>query len=267
MEDGLLVFWKMVAAKQLPSRKKRPSHDILPVRECAVKPESRRGTGLSRGCRPVRSPERTPENRYRRGKNGRQHELAFVLAVCVVAALAGAKGFSEMARKARGLSRPLLMMLGAKWDWFKSRPKYPSKGTIRRVLCGIDASLLDRITGGWLAEHAARVDDDELAIAVDGKVLRGAWTDENDQVTLFSAMRQREGITIAQVRVPDGTNEITQVPALLEAMPVPAMPLTLLGISLATRPGRGGDRVTATPKAPVSSRSPEPRNAKSRTAE
>jgi len=158
----------------------------------------------------------------RRGKNGRQHELAFVLAVCVVAALAGAKGFSEMARKARGLSRPLLMMLGAKWDWFKSRPKYPSKGTIRRVLCGIDASLLDRITGGWLAEHAAKVDDDELAVAVDGKVLRGAWTDENDQVTLFSAMIQREGITIAQVRVPDGTNEITQVPALLEAMPIPA---------------------------------------------
>src|ERR1019366_9673320 len=57
-----------------------------------------------------------------------------------------------------------------------------SKGTIRRVLCGIDASLLDRITGGWLAGHAAKVDDDELAVAVDGKVLRGAWTDENDQV-------------------------------------------------------------------------------------
>ena len=38
----------------------------------------------------------------RRGKNGRQHELAFVLAVCVVAALAGAKGFSEMARRRAG---------------------------------------------------------------------------------------------------------------------------------------------------------------------
>src|SRR5260370_21405292 len=92
----------------------------------------------------------------RRGKNGRQHELAFVLAVCVVAALAGAKGFSEMARKARGLSPRLLVMLGAKWDWFKSRPKYPIQATIRRIVCGSDASLLDRITGGGLAQHASK---------------------------------------------------------------------------------------------------------------
>ena len=40
--------------------------------------------------------------------------------------------------------------------------------------------------------------------------MRGAWTDENDKVTMFSAMLHREAVTIAQVRVPDGTNEITQ---------------------------------------------------------
>jgi predicted transposase YbfD/YdcC len=51
-------------------------------------------------------------------------------------------------------------------------------------------------------------------IAIDGKVLRGAWTGENDKVTLFSAMLQEEALTIAQVRVPDGTNEITQAEAL-----------------------------------------------------
>jgi predicted transposase YbfD/YdcC len=90
------------------------------------------------------------------------------------------------------------------------------------VLSGIDAGMMDRITGEWLAAHAAKCDDGELAIAIDGKVLRGAWTAENNMVTLFSAMIQREGVTIAQVRVPDGTNEITQVPALLEAMPIPA---------------------------------------------
>jgi predicted transposase YbfD/YdcC len=54
-------------------------------------------------------------------------------------------------------------------------------------------------------------------IAVDGKVMRGAWTDENGNVTLFSAMLQREAVTIAQVRVPEGTNEITQVEAIAEA--------------------------------------------------
>ena len=60
-----------------------------------------------------------------------------------------------------------------------------------------------------------------MEIAVDGKVMRGAWTDENDKVTLFSAMLHREAVTIAQVRVPDGTNEITQADALLNAAEIP----------------------------------------------
>lgn len=47
-------------------------------------------------------------------------------------------------------------------------------------------------------------------------MLKGAWTDENGQFTLFSAMIHREAVTIAQVQVPAGTNEITQVKALLE---------------------------------------------------
>ena len=58
------------------------------------------------------------------------------------------------------------------------------------------------------------------ALAIDGKVLRGSWTDENQQFTLFSAMVQQVGVTIAQVEVPAGTNEITQVERLLAAVPV-----------------------------------------------
>lgn len=56
----------------------------------------------------------------------------------------------------------------------------------------------------------------EWVIAIDGKVLKGAWTDENDRVTLFSAMLHEEALTVAQARVPDGTNETTQVKALAE---------------------------------------------------
>ena len=62
----------------------------------------------------------------------------------------------------------------------------------------------------------------EWEIALDGKVMRGAWTDENDKVTLFSAMLHREAVTIAQVRVPDGTNEITQADAILDTVEIPA---------------------------------------------
>lgn len=157
-----------------------------------------------------------------RGRNGRQYEQSFVLGVCTVAVLAGAKRFSEIARRARGMSQRLLAKLGSEWNWFRMRYKCPSMATIRRVLCWIDAAMLDRVVGEWLAAHTPKGDGGDLWVAVDGKVLRGAWTDANGQVTLFSAMMQREGITIAQVRVPDDTNEITQVPQLLVAMPIPA---------------------------------------------
>ena len=82
-----------------------------------------------------------------RRARGKQHPLTFVLAVCVVAALAGAKGYSEIARKARDMTESLLGKLGAEWDWFRSRYKCPSKWTIRLVLSGIDGDHMDRVTG------------------------------------------------------------------------------------------------------------------------
>lgn len=156
-----------------------------------------------------------------RKERGRRHGLAFILAVCVVATLAGAKGYSEIARKARDMPSSLLAKLGAEWDWFELRYKYPSKGTIRAVLSGISGNSMDEIVGRWLSWQAVKDPGGEWLIAIDGKIMRGAWTSENDAVTLFSAMIRGEGITIAQVRVPDGTNEITQASALLDAIPIP----------------------------------------------
>lgn len=156
-----------------------------------------------------------------RDPRGRQHALAFVLAVCVVATLAGAKNYAEIARRARDMPQSLLGKLGAKWNWFKLRYQWPGMSVIRNVLIGVDGNELDAITGRWLFRHAAANREGEWEFALDGKVLRGAWTDENDKVTLFSAMIHREAITIAQVSVPGNTNEITQASALLETMEIP----------------------------------------------
>ena len=37
-----------------------------------------------------------------------------------------------------------------------------------------------------------------LVLAIDGKVLRGAWTDENDQFPLFSAVEHGTGVAGAR---------------------------------------------------------------------
>jgi hypothetical protein len=57
-----------------------------------------------------------------------------------------------------------------------------------------------------------------IGVAMDGKTVRNTVAPggpEGGEVTLFSAMLHSEAIVIAQLRVPDGTNEITQVEALL----------------------------------------------------
>jgi predicted transposase YbfD/YdcC len=188
--------------------------------------------------------ESIQDPRMRRGK---QHALEFVLAVCVVATLAGAKGYSEIARKANDMSQSLLAKLGAKWNWHEDMYKWPSKGTIRLVLSRIDADGMDAVTGEWLSVHAAKNADGEWDIAVDGKVLRGAWTSENDKVTLFSAMIREEGITIAQVRVPDDTNEITQVGALLGTLPIPEADPALFTLDAAHTQAETAEIITRRP--------------------
>ncbi len=157
-----------------------------------------------------------------RSPQGIQHILEFVLAVCVVAMLAGAKNYREIAGHAADIPQPLLRKLGAEWSWFRLRYKYPSESTIRNVLTRVDAAELDLVTGAWLFARARKRGKAEWEIALDGKAMRGSWTDENDKVTLFSAMLHREAVTIAQVRVPDGTNEITQADAILDTVEIPA---------------------------------------------
>jgi predicted transposase YbfD/YdcC len=153
-----------------------------------------------------------------RGERGREYDLGFILAVCVVATLAGAKNSREITTAASGICQCQLMVMGARWDYFRNCYRCPRRTAIWKVLANIDAAELDRITGKWLLAQARKTKGEggeiEWVIAIDGKVLRGSWTDENDQVTLFSAMLHDKGVTVAQVRVPDGTNEITQVKAL-----------------------------------------------------
>ena len=156
-----------------------------------------------------------------RSPQGKRHELVFTLAAAVVAVLAGASNYRQLADRVADLGQPLLARLGARWNWFTLRYDWPSEPTLRRVLSTIDAHALDLLIGAWLFERAHRDADGLLVLALDGKVLRGAWTDEDEQVTLFSAMVHGKGVPVAQLKVPADTNEITQVSNLLDAVELP----------------------------------------------
>jgi predicted transposase YbfD/YdcC len=155
----------------------------------------------------------------RRSRRGRIYELAFLLAASLVAVLAGATNFRQISDQIADFPQSLLAKLGTKWCHFRRVFGWPSEPTIRRVLENIDANELDRVAGAWLRQNARGDGEGALVLAIDGKVARGAWTDENEHFTLFSAMIHGTGVTVAQVSVPAETNEITQVAALLEAVP------------------------------------------------
>ena len=148
------------------------------------------------------------------------HGLSFILASCLVAVLGGARNYREIATVVAAIPQWMLRLMGADWSYFTGRYEYPRKTTIWLALKSVDAAELDEASGKWLMAQARKGREGNGSfsweIAMDGKALRGAWTDENSQFTLFSAMLHREAITIAQVRVPDGTKETTQVQALVD---------------------------------------------------
>jgi len=153
-----------------------------------------------------------PDPRMRRG---RRFGLVLMLAVAVVCVLAGAKGFREIGDQAADLPQELLAALGGQQHPLWRKIIAPSEKRIRTLLQALDAALLDEITGAWLRALAAagRLDGLLTAIAIDGKWLRGV---ADGQVKLFAAMLHEDKVVIAQHRIPDDTNEITQVRDLLD---------------------------------------------------
>ena len=67
-----------------------------------------------------------------RSPQGKRHELVFVLACAVVATLAGATNYRQLASQVADLPQPLLAKLGARWNWFRRRFAWPSEATLRR---------------------------------------------------------------------------------------------------------------------------------------
>ena len=157
---------------------------------------------------------RVPDPRKRRG---RRYLLAFVLAVAVACALAGARNFREAGDHAADLPQGVLARLGGRPHPLLRRIIAPSETRIRTLIQAIGADLLDEIIGGWLRDlaDAGRLNGLLTAIAIDGKWLRGVL---DGQVKLFAAMLHQEKVIIAQHRVPNETTETTQVRELLDAV-------------------------------------------------
>lgn len=160
-----------------------------------------------------------------RSDQGRDHPVAVVLTLCAAAVLAGMRSFTAIAGWVADVPAELLAGLYART---RASPEagFPAKTTVWRVLTGVDAAAVDAVVGCWLAGQArlagpAPVTGDDqalLAVAVDGKTVRGAVGAAGDQVHLLAAATHTDQLVLAQVEVGAKTNEIPMFTPLLERL-------------------------------------------------
>ena len=159
-----------------------------------------------------------------RARRGVRHKISVTLAMVVAAGLSGcARSFRSAGDFAADLPQDALERLGARWHPVQRRYIAPDEATIRRHVKMIDANHADRLVGAWLLElvRAGRITAQQagavIMIALDGKVLKGAWEELPDvKVKLFSALVHGEGVIVGQRKVPEETTEVTQVLPLIE---------------------------------------------------
>jgi hypothetical protein len=152
-----------------------------------------------------------------RDPRGIQYPLVPVLALCLVAILAGHTGFAAIAQFGRLRRHRLGPALGFK------NGKMPCANTLSLLVRDLDADHLDRIIGAWLTDRQARGWEH---IALDGKTLRGSRDGDVPGVHLLSAYVPQASAVIAQMRVEATTNEHKAALRLLGVLPLAGVVLT-----------------------------------------
>src|SRR3984885_9015021 len=179
-------------------------------------------TGCHEDSRPLMTSSSTPDaarTRYLldllsqvpdpRGKRGRRHALAGLLAAGIAAVIAGSRSSAAIGQWAADAGPDVLAALGAE--------RGPGEeATSRRAFPLVSADVLDRVLGAWLHTRAVRAGG-RLVIAIDGKTVRGAKSKGGKAPHLVAALAHGIGAVLGQVAVDEKSNEIPAVRELLKA--------------------------------------------------
>jgi hypothetical protein len=145
-----------------------------------------------------------------RDPRGVRHPLVPVLALCLVATLAGCTSLAAISQFARDRGAAFAHALGFR------RGKTPAPSTLSELLRNLDADALDALLGRWLAgRHAAGWE----VVALDGKTARGSRDGEAPGTHLLAAYAPQAAAVIGQLRVDAKTNEHKAALRLLGILP------------------------------------------------
>ncbi|KPQ09839.1 MAG: transposase [Saliniramus fredricksonii] len=148
-----------------------------------------------------------------------QHPLDEVLLLCLLAVLAGAETFTDIARF--GERKPDLLR--------RFRPfanGTPSHDHLGDIFATLDAQAFQRCFVSWVAALTRTPAD---VIAIDGKTSRrsGSRKGAKEPIHMVSAFAARQRLVIGQVAVAAKSNEIVAIPALLDMMAIEGAVVTI----------------------------------------
>ena len=149
----------------------------------------------------------------------RKHDLVDVMFLVISAIMAGAEGWRDIETYG-----------DAKADWLRRYRPFthgiPRRHTIARILRGIVAESLLAALLGWVNAH--RKQHGKPIIAIDGKVLRGAYRNDPSQaLQLVTAFDTENGLVLSQKATPSKQGEIAVVREMLDVLNIKGAVVTL----------------------------------------
>ena len=154
-----------------------------------------------------------PDHRDARGV---RHSLNAILAATVLAVLSGARGPRAIAQWARQHAKGMGPLLG-----FTRRP--PAHTTYHYFFLDMDVAAFESALSRWLFQEGMET----VAIAIDGKTLRGSKDGETPGMHLLTAYCPAKAITLAHMPVGVKTNEAKAILTMLKVLPIEGKTLTM----------------------------------------
>jgi predicted transposase YbfD/YdcC len=147
------------------------------------------------------------------------YPLDEILLLCLLAVLAGAEAFTDIAR----FGEKKLDLLRRFRPYREGAPAHDHLGDIFATL---DAQAFQRCFVAWVA---ALTRTPAEVIAIDGKTLRRSYQKKGSKepIHMVSAFAARQRLVMGQVAVAEKSNEIVAIPALLDMMAIEGAVVTI----------------------------------------
>lgn len=147
-----------------------------------------------------------------RGRHGRRHPLAAMLAAIVCGLLTGARGYKAIAEWTRDQSSTV-------WHWLGFTRKPPCANSFRNLLLVLPPETLEGILRQWMATILEQpLPEETRGTSLDGKTLCNTLAAQERNVHLLSLLDQTLGGVLSQQAVDPTTNEAKAALELLKTI-------------------------------------------------